>query len=96
MLLPPRTGPVIAAIVITAVGACSDLPMMPDAVSDTGYPALVPADQITGRVPRPSPETGGAAPTQARAEGLRPRAARLAGPVIDDATRERMKTGVNP
>jgi hypothetical protein len=52
-------------------------------------------DQITGRVPQPSPEAREVAPTQARAERLRARAARLAAPVIDDATRERIQTGVN-
>jgi len=95
MRLPPRTGPLIAALIITAVGACSDLPVMSDAPRDTGYPALVPVDQITGRVPQPSPEAREVAPTQARAERLRARAARLAAPVIDDATRERIQTGVN-
>jgi hypothetical protein len=78
------------------LAGCTDLPPRPDveARRDTGYPALIPAQQITGRVPPPTPEADPASDLFPRAERLRARAAQLGGPVIDDATRDRMETGV--
>lgn len=96
MRTPSR--PVIAALAIAALAGCSDAPPLSDDISeaqrDAAYPALIPADRITGRVPPPSAAARDAAPTQARAARLRARAARLTTPVIDDATRDRMQTGV--
>jgi len=90
--------PVIAALAIAALAGCSDVPPLSDDIArtqrDAAYPALIPADRITGSVPPPSAEARDAAPTEARAARLRARAARLDAPVIDDATRDRMQTGV--
>jgi len=97
MRAPSR--PVIAALAIAALAGCNDLPPLSDDIAaaqrDAAYPVLVPADQITGRVPPPSSAARSAAPTETRAARLRARAAQLTAPVIDDATRDRMQTGVN-
>lgn len=102
----PRTGPrpapspaigiAIAALGLAVLAGCTDAPSLPDAETqrDTGYPALIPAHQITGRVPPPGPGADAASDLIPRADRLRARAARLGGPVIDDATRDRMQTGV--
>ncbi|MFO7757849.1 MAG: hypothetical protein R6V26_05095 [Roseovarius sp.] len=94
--ISPATCPALAAVVLAALAGCTDLPPLPDAEAqrDTGYLALIPADQITGRVPPPGPGADAAPDLIPRAERLRARAARLGGPVIDDATRDRMQTGV--
>lgn len=95
MRAPAR--PVIAAIAIATLAGCTDLPP-PDAETqrDGAYPALIPADRITGRVPPPASVADPASDLVPRAERLRARAAQLQGPVIDDATRDRMRSGVNP
>ncbi len=96
MRAPAR--PAIAAIAIATLAGCTDLPPPPDAETqrDGAYPALIPADRITGRVPSPASEADPASDLVPRAERLRARAAQLQGPVIDDATRDRMRSGVSP
>ena len=90
--------PLIVALAIAALAGCSDVPPLSEDIAtaqrDVAYPELVPADRIIGRVPPPSPEARDSAPTEARTARLRARAARLSAPVIDDATRDRMQTGV--
>lgn len=90
--------PAMAALVVAGLAGCTDVPPFPAAGPetrrDTSYPALIPARQITGRVPPPSADTAAAQDTGLRAARLRDRAARLESAVIDDATRDRMRTGI--
>lgn len=96
MRAPPR--PVIIALAIASLAGCTEAPGrtgdMTAAQRHAPYPALIPARRITARVPAPSPEADTAADLDRRAARLRARAAGLSAPVIDDATRARMQTGV--
>mgnify|MGYP005857443637 CR=1 FL=1 len=84
-------------VVLFALAGCSDpYPLAADLAASGAaapYPALMPVEQITAQVPPPAADT---APTiDSRSARLRARAARLRGPVIDAATDDRMRRGVD-
>lgn len=79
------------------VAACADFPEV-DAALASGtasrdYPALLPFEELLAAPEARVTETDEAA-LLARAAGLRNRADGLRGPVIDQATRDRMADGV--
>jgi hypothetical protein len=82
---------------LLALAGCSDpYPLAADLAASGAaapYPELIPAERIAARVP---PRGADPAPAiDARAAGLRARAARLRGPVIDAETDDRMRRGVD-
>ncbi|MEI4231602.1 hypothetical protein [Roseovarius sp. D22-M7] len=97
MRAPAR--PVLIVLAIASLAGCTDVPPRRADLSagdrDAPYPALIPAHRITGRVPPPPSEARTAEDLDARADRLRARAARLKGPVIDDTTRDRMRSGID-
>ncbi|WP_297769698.1 hypothetical protein [uncultured Roseovarius sp.] len=79
---------------------CSELPPLEPgldkAARNASYPDLVPAEQITERVPNDRINPDDQANLEKRGADLRARAARLKGGVIDTDTKSRMRAGVNP
>ncbi|MDU8912822.1 hypothetical protein [Aestuariicoccus sp. MJ-SS9] len=81
------------------LSACTQFPALDRAatpgIETAPFPALLPLDALlAGTEPVTSPEM--VAGIGARAAALRGRAVRLQGPVIDRATRARMRRGVGP
>ena len=83
--------------ILFALAGCSDpYPLSADLAASGAaapYPALVPVERIAAQVPPPAADTAPA--IDSRAAALRARAARLRGPVIDAATDDRMRRGVD-
>ncbi|WP_146590000.1 hypothetical protein [Puniceibacterium confluentis] len=78
--------------------ACAQFPELDSTqtpgVATAPYPRLVPIETLLqGAPPRATPEMR--AGVLGRAGALRARAARLSGPVVDAATRARMRRGVS-
>lgn len=87
-----------ALILTVALAACTQFPDLDRATSaaaqDADYPALVPIAPLLTRRVGPAPERI-QQNIEGRAAALRARAARLRGaPVIDSATRRRMRAGL--
>ncbi len=86
------------AIIATVMAGCSDFPELDAAVTpaarDAAYPSLTPLDQLIAGAQdvQITPQT--VANLQGRVTGLQGRAARLRGPVIDAATRARMRAAI--
>lgn len=89
------TLPLIASL----LAGCSDLlpldPALRNSTRSAAYPDLIPAEQITEQraTDRITAET--ASDLDRRSAGLRARAARLQGGVVDPASQSRMQTGVS-
>lgn len=89
----------ILPLVAILIAGCGDVPPLDPGVGDStrsaAYPDLIPAEEITGQVASDAiaPET--ADDLDSRSAGLRARAARLKGGVIDPTTHNRMQTGVS-
>lgn len=86
------------AILVTVMVGCSDFPELDAAVTpaarQAGYPSLIPINQLIDGAQdvQITPQT--VANLQGRVSGLQARAARLRGPVIDAATRARMRAAI--
>jgi len=95
-----RPLPACLAAFLTLAACAEPYPLAPDLAAsgaDAPYPALVPVERITARVPPATPPDAGAAAAEyvdARAARLRARADRLRGPIIDPETEDRMRRGV--
>lgn len=97
-LRPERLTGVLGASLALALAACAQFPELDAArsadVADAPWPDLLPIETLlAGPPPRATEaETDAVA---ARAAALRNRAARLKGPVVDAATKSRMRRGVS-
>lgn len=88
-------------LTLTIVAGCTEIPELDATLSPhlerADYPALIPLDDSLFEHPEPRDE---ALELQrgldARSRRLQDRARRLQGPVVDDATRDRMADGVTP
>jgi len=89
-------------IAIASLVACTDFPDLDRRITDSAraapYPTLQPLDPLLARAQNLA-DNGAITPASVaafddRIAGLRARAARLRGPVIDAATRARMRRGV--
>ncbi len=86
-------------MVSITLAACSQFPQLDETVDSqarrAAYPDLIPIEDIYTRIPdtRIYPDTP--LRLEDRVSRLRARAARLRGTVIDGATRQRMRAGVN-
>lgn len=89
-----------AAFAITAIAmaGCSEFPELDAAISPTArqaaYPSLKPMDQLIAGAAEVQITQQTTANLQGRVGGLNARAARLRGPVIDSATRARMRAAM--
>lgn len=90
-------------ILLLALSACATFPELDASIDDAAraapYPELVPLQPILARA-NALGTTGRITPASeqafdARVAGLRARAARLRGPVVDAATRARMRRGIS-
>jgi hypothetical protein len=84
---------------LVLLGACTQFPVLddsvPDALARAEYPDLVPLDPLlAGLSDAPANNAQIEANLQGRVAALRARAARLRGPIVDSATRARMRAGV--
>lgn len=104
----PETAPmtprrITALAAAASLAGCGDFPQLDDTVSDaamrSGYPALVPVEDLRAAAARRAPSEGAAmegastdaAPAvDARAARLRARAASLRGEVVDAETKQRL------
>jgi hypothetical protein len=94
----------LALAVIAALGAgslpaaCTRFPDLDATLSDAAraspYPDLVPLSSLQARIGGTNTDPGTLPAIEARIAGLKSRAARLRGTVIDGATRARMQAGI--
>ena len=86
------------AITATVLVGCSDFPELDAAISpaarQAGYPSLLPMGPLMTDVAEVQITEETTATLHARASNLRARAARLRGPVVDSATRARMRAAI--
>ncbi|EAQ24940.1 hypothetical protein [Roseovarius sp. 217] len=93
-----RPALVTLPLIASLIAGCSDLLPLDAALRNgtrgAAYPDLIPAEQITdrGTTNRITPET--APDLDQRSAGLRARAQRLKGGVVDPTTQSRMQSGV--
>ncbi|MEX1233422.1 MAG: hypothetical protein WEB56_00365 [Roseovarius sp.] len=98
MTLTRPLSKLLFALGLAALAGCTPFPELSSPASEAAlaqpYPDLIPLDGLNTRMEtsRITPDTAPA--IEARATRLRDRAARLGGPVVDPATRGRMRTGV--
>lgn len=90
----------ILMIAIAGLGACADFPQLDDRLDDAAlaadYPTLLPLDPLLARAANQTTAITSASEANfdSRIATLRARAIQLRGPVIDAATRARMRRGV--
>jgi len=88
-------------ILLVCLAGCADFPDLPGtmAAGDAPFPALVPIDGLlalaAGSGAAVLRAEAGTAGVMGRVAGLSARANALRGPVIDGATRARMRAGVD-
>ncbi len=86
------------AITATMLAGCSNFPELDAAITpaarQAGYPSLMPLDQLVAGAEEVQITEETIATLQGRVSGLKGRAARLRGPVIDSATRARMQAAI--
>lgn len=87
-------------ILITGlVAGCSDILPLDRSVDkrtrDASYPDLIPVEEIRAQATTPQITPDTADTLDRRSAGLRARAARLKGGVVDPGTQERMQSGVS-
>ncbi|MCF6317228.1 MAG: hypothetical protein L3J30_13320 [Marinosulfonomonas sp.] len=91
---------ILPALVLSAalLAGCSNFPELDDAVSPTarkaGYPALLPIDQLIAGAQEVQITEETVLTLQSRIARLKAHAARLRGPVVDTATRARMRAAI--
>ncbi len=96
--LPPIAA-VLALLAAAGLAGCEQAPELdgtiPASLEDADFPALVPIESLLVPLPgsREESETQ-LQQLQNRRDRLRERARQLGGPVVDDRTRARMRTGV--
>jgi len=89
-----------AAFAITAavLSGCSEFPELDAAITPTarqaGYPSLVPIAQLVAGAEQVQITEESTTALHGRVSGLKGRAARLRGPVIDSTTRARMRAAI--
>lgn len=86
-------------VLVLVLGGCAQVPELdatvPDHLDDAAYPALVPLDGSLTTAVHPADAAKKIEDTlSGRRDRLQARAARLNTPIVDPATRARMKTGV--
>jgi len=93
--------PSLALIAMLGAAALSGCTPFPDIGDDTSkvalaqpYPDLVPLGGLNARLETGRIQPGTAPALEARVAGLRNRAERLRGDVVDPATRSRMRAGI--
>jgi len=88
----------IFAITASLLAGCSDFPALDAAITPTarhaGYPSLMPIDQLMTNAAEVQITEETATTLQARVSHLKARAARLRGPVVDGASRARMRAAM--
>ena len=86
----------ILGLGLVACVGCADVPLPAGPATATGpFPDLVPLDTLLAQGPGEARITAATAgDLGARVAGLRGRAAALAGPVVDQATRGRMQGAI--
>lgn len=86
------------ALIATLLAGCSDFPELDAAITpaarNADYPSLIPIGQIVTGAEQVQISAQTVATLQARISRLQSRAARLRGPVVDHATRTRMRTAI--
>ena len=86
------------ATVATLLAGCSDFPELDAAITPTArnaeYPSLMPIDQLVADAQDVQITEQTVTTLKGRAGSLRARAARLRGPIIDSATRARMRAAI--
>lgn len=97
-MFPNRTFSSLIMLCILLSG-CAVVPALdPDTVKASrmqGYPDLVPTEGLIGRIPPEAGPTESRAALDRRVAGLRARASRLRGEVIDSDAQARLRDGVN-
>ncbi|HEY9038771.1 MAG TPA: hypothetical protein VIN05_07500 [Roseovarius sp.] len=98
-----RSLPLALITALAAVGllpGCAQFPELDATLTDEArrppYPDLVPLSGLQERISGTNTDPGTAPAIEARIAGLKTRAARLSGTVIDSDTRARMQAGVQP
>ena len=79
-------------LAVTSCGPWPDPQFDDTAARAAPFPLLVPIDTLVSQAPATAAPDG---PPASRIAALNARAARLRGPVVDSATRARMRAGVN-
>lgn len=86
------------AITATLLAGCSDFPELDAAITpaarQAGYPSLLPMGQLLTDAAEVQITEETSATLQGRVSTLNARAARLRGPVVDSATRARMRAAI--
>ncbi|WP_211299426.1 hypothetical protein [Pukyongiella litopenaei] len=100
-IAPARCLPFLALAVVAVVAGCTEIPELDATLSpqleQADYPALIPLDDSLFEHPEPRDEARELQQgLDARSRRLHDRARALQGPVVDDATRDRMAEGVTP
>ncbi|MFD1341420.1 hypothetical protein [Litorisediminicola beolgyonensis] len=97
-LWPARRGGALATALALTLAACTQFPELDAArsadVANAPWPDLVPIETLLAGPP-PRATEAETASVSARAAELRARAARLQAPVVDAATKARMRRGVS-
>ncbi|PIV79170.1 MAG: hypothetical protein COW54_05495 [Rhodobacteraceae bacterium CG17_big_fil_post_rev_8_21_14_2_50_63_15] len=90
--------PALAVIALGLAASCTSVldrdTQSTQALRAAGYPALVPAEDLTASVPPPAITPQTARDLDARANGLRARAERLRAEGVDAGTKARTQAGV--
>lgn len=95
-----RLSPFLIPALVTTLGACDEFPQLDyvedSAAQNAAYVDLVPIETLTSGIPEEqiTPETE--EDLEARVKRLKTRSNRLKGAVVDDATQDRMRTGIKP
>lgn len=88
----------VFAITATALAGCSNFPELDAAVTPAArtadFPSLVPISPLIAGAQQVQITEETVATLQGRVSGLKARAARLRGPIIDGATRARMQAAM--
>lgn len=79
-----------ALAVVALFGGCTDMPEPADRTAEGAYPTLLPLDEFLAVTRLPGRAEDNIEVLRQRVLGLRSRASRLSGPVIEAPTRQRM------
>ncbi|WP_113911960.1 hypothetical protein [Roseovarius dicentrarchi] len=93
-----RRSHAFALIITLGAAGCTQFPQLDATLTDAAraapYPDLVPLEGLQARINETDTGPDTAPAIEARIAGLKSRASRLGGTVIDDSTRARMQAGV--
>lgn len=85
---------------LAALGACTQFPELDHTVDSdaqaAGYTDLVPIETIKSAIPETQIEPETQEDLEDRVARLKARSKRMRGAVVDDATQERMREGIEP